>query len=49
MEKQLDKDSETSETIYPTVFMFAGKKRIKIKFNKKTSGWILAMESSKKV
>ena len=41
---------KNGEEIYPTDFIFAGpKKKLKIKFNKKVSGWILAMESPEKV
>ena len=40
---------KNGEEIYPTDFVFAGRRKLKIKFNKKVSGWILAMESSVKV
>lgn len=41
---------KNGDRIHPTEFIFAGpKKKLKIKFNKKLSGWILAMESPEKV
>lgn len=46
MEQQLDKDSKE---IYPTDFMFADGKELKIKLFNEVSGWLLAMESSNKV
>ena len=47
--KQLDKDSEE---IYPTEFMFAdGKDAIELKIepHNESPGWLIAMESSKKI
>ena len=49
MQKQLDKDSKE---IYPTEFMFADGKdviELKIKPHNEAPGWLIAMESSKKV
>ena len=46
VEQQLDKDSKL---IYPTHFIFAVGKELRIKFHNEVSGWQLAMESSNKV